>query len=84
MDTITSIYDKFQTVIPADIRKKFDLDKSYKIKWKINEKGNVELEFFKELHLEDMIGKYTSKENIDCVKLSMISKIMNVRINLYS
>ena len=69
MDTITSIYDKFQTVIPVDIRKKFDLDKSYKIKWKINEKGNVELEFFKELNLEDMIGKYASKENIDCVKL---------------
>ena len=69
MVIITSIYDKYQTVIPVEIRKKFDIDKSYKIKWKINNEGNVELEFFKELNLEDMIGKYTSKEDIDCVKL---------------
>lgn len=52
MVNITSIYDKFQTVIPAEIRKEFDLDKTYKIEWKINENGKVELDFIKELTLE--------------------------------
>lgn len=71
MVNITSIYDKFQTVIPAEIRKEFDLDKTYKIEWKINENGKVELDFIKELTLEDMIGRYTSKEPIESVKLKL-------------
>lgn len=69
MVIVTSIYDKFQTVIPAEIRKQFDLDKSYKIEWKINDEGNVQLKFFKELDLDDMVGKYKSNEDIDSVKL---------------
>lgn len=69
MGSITSIYDKFQTVIPSEIRKEFNLDKSYKIEWKINENGKVELEFIKELTLDEMVGHYTSKEPIDTVQL---------------
>lgn len=65
----TSIYDKFQTVIPAEIINEFDLDKSYKIEWTIKEKGKVELEFIKELTLDDMVGRYTAKRPIDSVKL---------------
>ena len=69
MVSVTSIYDKFQTVIPAEIRDEFNLDKSYKIEWKINENGKVELEFIKELSLEDMVGRYSTVEDIDSVKL---------------
>ncbi|MBR6024588.1 MAG: hypothetical protein IK044_06550 [Methanobrevibacter sp.] len=69
MVVVTSIYDKFQTVIPSEIRKEFNLDKSYKIEWKINDDGKVELEFFKELSLDDMVGKYTANEAINSVDL---------------
>ena len=69
MVSVTSIYDKFQTVIPAEIRKEFNLDKSYKIEWKINENGKVELDFIKELSLDDMVGRYSAIEKIDSVKL---------------
>ena len=69
MVVVTSIYDKFQTVIPSEIRKEFNLDKSYKIQWKITGEGKVELEFFKELSLEDMVGKYVADEPINCVDL---------------
>ena len=69
MVSVTSIYDKFQTVIPVEIRKEFNLDKSYKIEWKINEKGKVELEFTKELTLDEMVGRYTSQDPIDAVQL---------------
>lgn len=67
--SVTSIYDKFQTVIPAEIRKEFNLDKSYKIEWTIKDNGKVELNFIKELSLDDMVGRYSAVENIDSVKL---------------
>ena len=69
MVVVTSIYDKFQTVIPSEIRKEFNLDKSYKIEWKINDEGKVELEFFRELSLDDMVGKYRANEAINSVDL---------------
>ena len=69
MVSVTRIYDKFQTVIPSEIRREFNLDKSYKVEWKINEKGKVEVEFIKDLSLEDMIGRYSANEKIDSVKL---------------
>ena len=60
---MTSIYDKFQTVIPAEIRNEFNLDKSY------NDDGKVELEFIKELSLDEMVGRYTASQPIDSVQL---------------
>lgn len=75
MVSVTSIYDKFQTVIPAEIRDEFNLDRSYKIEWKINENGKAELEFIKELSLEDMVGRYSAIEDIDSVKLKQELKI---------
>ena len=69
MVSVTRIYDKFQTVIPSEIRQKFNLDKSYKVEWKINENGKVEVEFIKDLSLDDMIGRYSANEKIDSVKL---------------
>ena len=69
MVSITKIYDKYQTVIPSEIRNKFNLDKSYKIQWKIIDEGKVELEFIKELSLDDMVGRYSAREPIDSVKL---------------
>lgn len=69
MVSVTSIYDKFQTVIPAEIRNEFNLDKSYKIEWRIKEDGKVELQFIKELTLNEMVGHYTACEPIDSVQL---------------
>lgn len=69
MVSVTKIYDKFQTVIPLEIRKEFNLDKSYKVEWKITKDGKVELDFIKDLTLDEMIGKYSAAEDIDSVKL---------------
>ena len=66
----TKIYDKFQTVIPVEVRKKYDIDeKGYFIEWNINEKGKIELEFVKKLSFEDMVGRYKAKKPIDSLKL---------------
>ena len=69
MVSVTKIYDKFQTVIPLEIRNEFNLDKSYKVEWRIKDNGKVELDFIKELTLDEMIGKYSAEEKIDSVKL---------------
>ena len=69
MDVTTSIYDKFQTVIPSEIRKHYNLDKNYIIKWSINESGKTELDFIKKIPIKDMIGRYRAKEPIDSVEL---------------
>ena len=69
MVSITKIYDKFQTVIPLEIRNEFNLDKSYKVEWRINDNGKVELDFIKDLTLDEMIGKYSAVDDIDSVKL---------------
>ena len=55
--------------LPAEIRKEFNLDKSYKIKWKINDDGKVELEFIKELTLDDMVGRCAAKEPTNALQL---------------
>ena len=66
----TKIYDKFQTVIPVEVRKKYDIDgKDYFIEWNINDKGKIELEFVKKLKFEDMVGRYKAKKPIDSLKL---------------
>lgn len=69
MDIVTNIYDKFQTVIPSEIRKHYNLDQNYIIRWSINDAGKTELEFIKKIPIEDMIGRYHAKEPIDSVKL---------------
>ena len=78
MVSVTKIYDKFQTVIPLEIRNEFNLDKSYKVEWRINDNGKVELEFIKELTLDEMIGKYSAEEKIDSVKLKQDFKNNNL------
>ncbi|MDR0900913.1 MAG: type II toxin-antitoxin system PrlF family antitoxin [Methanobrevibacter sp.] len=64
----TNIYDRYQTVIPKEIRKKLNLDKDQVIGWDINDKGKVELTFRKKLTTKDMIGRYTTKKPFNATK----------------
>lgn len=52
----TKLYNRYQTVIPAEIRKKIHVDPDSIIEWSINEKGKVELEFRKRVTEKDLIG----------------------------
>ena len=69
MDVTTRINDNFQTVIPAEIRKHYNLDQNYIIKWSINEAGKTELDYIKKIPVKDMIGQYSAKEPVNSVKL---------------
>ena len=65
----TCIDDKFRTIIPPEIRKKFNLDKSCRIEWFINDDGKVEVEFIKQLSIDEMIGRYSASKPIDSRQL---------------
>ncbi|MDR1820648.1 MAG: hypothetical protein LBR15_10450 [Methanobrevibacter sp.] len=52
----TKLYNRYQTVIPSEIRKKIDVNPDSIVEWKINEKGKVELDFRKKVTEEDIIG----------------------------
>ena len=69
MTSITRIYNGFQTVIPSEIRNRLNLDENCKIQWKINKNWKVELEFFKNLSLDEMVGRYSAIEPINSVEL---------------
>lgn len=67
--TSTKIYENNQTVVPSEVRKRFNLKPDDIIEWIITEDGRTELEFRKKSTLEDILGKAIAKEPINSVKL---------------
>jgi len=65
----TKIYNKFQTVIPKEIREKLNITKDHLVEWYLDEKGEVRLSFVENLSFEDMAGIFSSSEATDAVKL---------------
>lgn len=64
----TSIYNKYQTVIPKEIRTKFNINNEQMVEWDINDKGKVELTFRKKLTTKDMVGRYTTKKSLNATE----------------
>lgn len=66
----TNMYDKYQTVIPKEIRKGLGIKGTdYYIEWFLDEDGKVEVEFIKKLNFMEMGGRYKTEEPIDSVEL---------------
>ncbi|MDR0912301.1 MAG: AbrB/MazE/SpoVT family DNA-binding domain-containing protein [Methanobrevibacter sp.] len=57
----TSIYPKFQTTIPKEIRKKIKISENDIIEWDINKEGIIELKIRKKTGFMDLVGKYDSE-----------------------
>jgi len=65
----TKIYNKFQTVIPKEIREKLKITENHLVEWYLDEKGEVRVNFIENLSFEDMAGIFESDEPTDAVKL---------------
>ena len=65
----TKIYNKFQTVIPKEIREKLKITEDHLVEWYLDEKGEVKLKFIENLSFEDMAGIFTSDKPNNAVKL---------------
>ena len=64
----TTIYEKFQTVVPKKIRDELGITREYKIiEWDINDKNQAILTFQKKKSMDDLIGKYSTEQPFDAV-----------------
>jgi AbrB family looped-hinge helix DNA binding protein len=63
----TKISKGFQTVVPAEIRKKFNLGPGDMLEWVSTEEG-VELKFRKKVTIDDILGMVDGPET-DAVEL---------------
>lgn len=65
----SKIYGNYQTSIPKEIRKKFNINnKEYIIEWDIKE-GKPEINFRKRRNIKDLIGAFHLEEETDSVEL---------------
>ena len=67
MTSETKISKGFQTVVPSEIRKKFDVGPGDVLEWKPTKKG-AEIRFRKKVSFEDILGMIDEPET-DAVEL---------------
>ena len=58
----TKIYGNYQTAIPKELRKKFNIDKNTIIEWGVDESGKPIVNFRQKITLDDVAGM-VKKEN---------------------
>ena len=65
----SKIQSNYQTTIPKEIRKNYDIDHDTVVEWAINEKGNPEINFRKKRNFKNLGGAFKSDERTNAVKL---------------
>ncbi len=68
MPEISNLYKGFQTVVPASIRKKLDLDLNYVLEWDVVGEDRVEVFFRRKTRFMDLNGIVSSGKR-DSVKI---------------
>ncbi|MDR0911758.1 MAG: AbrB/MazE/SpoVT family DNA-binding domain-containing protein [Methanobrevibacter sp.] len=69
MFAMTKIYNKYQTVIPKEIRQRFGVTENYSVEWDVDENNEIKVRFVENLSFEDMAGIFKSDEVTDSVEL---------------
>ena len=67
--TTTKIYDKYQTVIPKEIRKKLDISKDDIVEWRLLENDEIKINIRKKSNFRDIMGIISTKKPTNAVKL---------------
>ena len=65
----SKIQSNYQTTIPQEIRKNYDIDNDTVVEWAINENGNPEINFRKKRNFKDLVGAFKSDEKTNAVEL---------------
>ena len=69
----TKVYEGNQTVIPASLRKKYNIQPDDIVEW-YEENGEIKVHFRKKVKLEDVIGSVTLEEETDALKLKKMAQ----------
>ena len=65
----SKIQSNYQTTIPKEIRKNYDIDNDTVVEWAINENGNPEINFREKRNFKDLVGAFKSDEKTNAVEL---------------
>lgn len=65
----SKIQSNYQTTIPKEIRKNYDIDNDTIVEWIINENGNPEINFRKKRSFKDLVGAFRTDEKTNAVEL---------------
>ena len=65
----SKIQSNYQTTIPKEIRKNFDVEKGMVVEWSINEKGRAEIFFRRKRDIRELKGLVKLDYPTDSVKL---------------
>ena len=65
----SKIQSNYQTTIPKEIRKNYDIDDETVVEWAINNNGNPEINFRKKRNFKDLVGAFKSDERTNAVEL---------------
>ena len=65
----SKIQSNYQTTIPKEIRKNYDIDNDTVVEWSINDNGNPEINFRKKRNFKDLVGAFKSDERTNAVEL---------------
>lgn len=65
----SKIQSNYQTTIPKEIRKNYDIDDDTIVEWSINNNGNPEINFRKKRNFKDLVGAFKSDERTNAVEL---------------
>ena len=65
----SKIQSNYQTTIPKEIRKNYDMDNDTVVEWAINDNGNPEINFRKKRSFKKLGGAFKSDERTNAVEL---------------
>ena len=65
----SKIQSNYQTTIPKEIRKNYDIDNDTVVEWAINENGNPDINIRKIRNFKDLVGAFKSDEKTNAVEL---------------
>lgn len=65
----SKIQSNYQTTIPKEIRKNYDIDNETVVEWFINKNGNHEINFRKKRNFKNLAGAFKTDEKTNAVEL---------------
>lgn len=61
----TKMYKNKQTIIPCEIRDRFDVDEDTIIEWGVDEQGEPKINFRKKVTLNDVAGMIKKENDVE-------------------
>lgn len=65
----SKVYGNFQTSIPKEIRKNFNIDKNTILEWELNDEGKTVITFRTKRDIKNIVGAFSLDEKTNSVDL---------------